>query len=285
MPSSPMPMMDSQRRDAAVSGAIVSGAGMAGTQAKILILGGTAEARLLAQRLAGRDDLAVTLSLAGRTAAPAAQGVPVRVGGFGGVAGLAAYLISESIDALIDATHPYAGTISANAVAAAQRAKVPFAALLRPPWTAVPGDRWTDVKDARDAVRALGINPRRVFVALGRKELAPLADAPQHFYLIRSVDPVDPPLDVPRAAYITARGPFDEAAERALLLAHKIDAVIAKNSGGAATYGKIVAARALGIEVILLRRPEAPAADAVETVDEVMAWLDHTLTSAAARGV
>ena len=240
---------------------------------------------MLAQRLAGRADLAVTLSLAGRTAAPAAQGVPVRFGGFGGVAGLADYLVNERIDALIDATHPYADTISANAVAAARRTNVAFIALRRPPWTAVAGDRWTAVADARDAVRALGKNSRRVLVALGRQELAPLADAPQHFYLIRSVDPVDPPLDLPQASYITARGPFDDADERALLVAHKIDAVIAKNSGGTATYGKIAAARALSIEVILLRRPPATAGGAVETVDEVMVWLGHTLTSAAARGV
>ncbi len=240
---------------------------------------------MLAQRLARRADLAVTLSLAGRTAAPAAQGVPVRVGGFGGVAGLADYLLNERIVVLIDATHPYADTISANAAAAARRANVAFVALRRPPWTAVDGDRWTDVKEARDAVRALGTKPRRVFVALGRQELAPLTDAPKHFYLIRSVDAVDPPLDLPQVIYITARGPFNEADERALLLAHKIDAVIAKNSGGTATYGKIAAARALGIEVILLRRPEAPAAGAVETIDAVIAWLDHTLTSAAVRGV
>jgi precorrin-6A/cobalt-precorrin-6A reductase len=280
-----MPTIASQRGNAAVSGAIASGSGMAGNQARILILGGTAEARKLAQRLARRTDLAVTVSLAGRTAAPAAQGVPVRVGGFGGVAGLAAYLVNEQIGALIDATHPYADTISANAVVAARQADVPFVALRRPPWAAVAGDCWTDVTDSRDAVRALGKNSCRVLVALGRQELAPLADAPQHFYLIRSVDPVDPPLTLPQTIYITARGPFDEADERALLLAHKIEAVIAKNSGGAATYGKIAAARTLGIEVILLRRPEMPAADAVETVDEVMAWLDHTLTSAAARGV
>jgi precorrin-6A/cobalt-precorrin-6A reductase len=258
---------------------------MAATQAKILILGGTAEARMLAQRLAGRADLAVTLSLAGRTAAPAAQGVPVRIGGFGGAAGLADYLLDERIDAMIDATHPYADTISANAIAAAQSANVAFVALRRGPWTAIAGDCWTDVNDSRDAVHALGKESRRVLVALGRQELAPLADAPQHFYLIRSVDPVDPPLDLPHAAYITARGPFDEADERALLLANKIDAVIAKNSGGTATYGKIAAARALGIEVILLRRPPAPEGGAVETIDEAVAWLDHTLTSAAARGV
>jgi precorrin-6A/cobalt-precorrin-6A reductase len=252
---------------------------------RVLILGGTTEARLLAGRLAGRIDLDVTLSLAGRTVAPARQAVPVRSGGFGGAAGLADYLVREQIDVLIDATHPYASAISANAWAATQTAGVRFVALRRPPWIAVAGDRWTEVEDARDAVRALGDKPRRVFVALGRNELAPLLQAPQHSYLIRSIDPVDPPLRLPQAAYVTGRGPFAEADELALMRAHGIDAVIAKNSGGAATYCKIAAARALGIEVIMLRRPSAPAAPNVETVDEAIGWLDHALTSAAARGV
>ncbi len=236
--------------------------------------------------LAGRPQLDVTLSLAGRTIAPARQGVPVRVGGFGGAAGLADYLVNERIDALIDATHPYAGVISANAVEAARKTNVPFVALRRPPWIAVAGDRWSEVSDAREAVRALGNTPRRVFVALGRQEIAPLTQAPQHFYLIRSVDPVDPPLPLPRATYVTGRGPFSEADDRALMTAHRIEVVIAKNSGGAATYGKIAAARALGIAVIMPRRPPAPKqAPAVETVGDAIAWLDHALTSATARGV
>jgi precorrin-6A/cobalt-precorrin-6A reductase len=251
----------------------------------VLILGGTAEARQLAERLANRADLDVTLSLAGRTAAPARQPVPVRRGGFGGAAGLADYLISERIDALIDATHPYASVISANAVAAAREAKVPLVALRRPSWIAVAGDRWIEVSDAAGAVRALGRAPRRVFVALGRQELAPLCDAPQHHYLIRSVDPVDPPLPVPHVTYVTARGPFSEAEDRALMSAHQIDIVVAKNSGGGATYGKIAAARALGIEVVMLRRPHAPEAPGVETINDAVAWLNHTLTSTAARGV
>jgi precorrin-6A/cobalt-precorrin-6A reductase len=254
--------------------------------ARVLILGGTAEARLLAERLAGRTDLRVTLSLAGRTAAPARQPVPVRVGGFGGAAGLADYLAKQAIDVLIDATHPYAAAISANAVAAARRAGVAFLALRRPPWVAVAGDRWREVSDAREAVSALGTTPRRVFVTLGRNELTPLLDAPQHHYLIRSVDPVDPPLALPHAIYVTGRGPFAEAEDAALMGAHGIEVVIAKNSGGTATYGKIAAARVLGIEVILPRRPPAvPAAAAVETIEEAMAWLDHALTSATARGV
>jgi precorrin-6A/cobalt-precorrin-6A reductase len=253
--------------------------------ARILILGGTTEARLLAERLAGRAGLDVTLSLAGRTVAPARQPVPVRRGGFGGAAGLADYLSRQRIDALIDATHPYASRISVNALAAAHLANVPFVMLRRPPWLAVPGDRWMEVDDVRAAARALGQKPRRAFVTLGRNELAPLADAPQHFYLIRSVDPVDPPLPLPHATYLTGRGPFAEADERALLAAHAIDMVIAKNSGGSATYGKIAAARLRGIAVVMLRRPPAPEAPAVETIDAAMAWLDHALTVAAARGV
>ena len=279
-----MPTMDSQRGDAAVSGA--SGHGALDTDmARILILGGTAEARQLAGGLAGSAGLDVTLSLAGRTAVPAAQPVPVRVGGFGGGDGLAKYLVSERIDALIDATHPYANIISANAVEAAQRSGVPLIALRRRPWIAIAGDRWIEVGDVGEAVRVIGQAPRRVFVALGRNELKPFGEAPQHHYLIRSVDPVDQPLPLPHVGYVTGRGPFTEADDHALMTGHRIDVVIAKNSGGTATYGKIAAARALGIDVIMLRRPAAPTCAAVETIEDAIAWLDHALTSATARGV
>jgi precorrin-6A/cobalt-precorrin-6A reductase len=253
--------------------------------ARVLILGGTAEARQLAERLAGRSDLRVTLSLAGRTASPAPQPVPVRSGGFGGAAGLADYLAGERIDALIDATHPYAAVISANAAKAARITNVPLVALRRPPWIAAASDRWIEVRDVRESVQTLGSTPRRVFVALGRNELAPFQDAPAHYYLIRSVDPVDPPLPLPHVGYVTGRGPFGEADDRALMATHRIDTIIAKNSGGAATYGKIAAARTLGIDVIILRRPTAPDGPAVETVDDAIAWLDHALTSAVVRGV
>ena len=240
---------------------------------------------MLGERLATRADLDVMLSLAGRTAAPVPHAVPVRIGGFGGAAGLADYLVKEHIDALIDATHPYANVISENARAAARQATVRFMTLRRPPWTALVGDRWTEVDDAAAAVKAIGDQTRSVFVALGRNELAPFEDAPRHRYLIRSVDPVDPPLPLPQVTYVTARGPFSETDDRALMTTHAIDVVIAKNSGGSAAYGKIAAARALGIEVIVLRRPVAPAAVAVETIEDAIAWLDHALTSAAARGV
>ncbi len=252
---------------------------------RILILGGTTEARGLGERLAARDGLDVTLSLAGRTASPVPHAVPVRVGGFGGAAGLAGYIVKERIDALIDATHPYATIISGNAAIAARQTAVLFMALRRPAWTANAADRWIEASDTGAAVHVIGPQPRRVFVALGRNELAPFVGAPQHRYLVRSVDPVDPPLPLPRVTYVTARGPFSEADDRALMAAHQIEVVVAKNSGGAAAYGKIAAARALGIEVIMLRRPPAPAAPAVETVKDAIAWLDHALTSTAARGV
>ena len=243
----------------------------------------------MAERLAPRTDLEIVVSLAGRTRSPAPQPAPIRSGGFGGAAGLADYLCNERIDALIDATHPYANFISGNAATAARQAGVPLVALRRPPWRAVAGDHWIQAADVADAVHWLGDRPRRVFVTLGRTELAGLTTAPQHFYLIRSVEAVDPPLPLPQVGYLTDRGPFSEAADCALMRAHEIDAVIAKNSGGPASYGKIAAARALAIDVIMLRRPVPPDAPAVETVAEALTWLDHALTSTkepgAARGI
>lgn len=251
---------------------------------RVLILGGTTEARLLGERLARRGGLDVTISLAGRTASPVPHAVPVRIGGFGGAEGLAAHLFAERVDVLIDATHPYASKISANAADATRATAIPFLVLHRPPWNAVAGDRWTEVDNTASAVRAIGPMSRNVFVALGRNELAPFVSAPQHTYLIRSVDPIDPPMPLPHVTYVTARGPFREADDRALMAAHQIGVVISKNSGGDAAYGKIAAARALGIDVIMVRRPPPPAA-AVSTIEDAIAWLDHALTSAAARGV
>jgi precorrin-6A/cobalt-precorrin-6A reductase len=282
--------MDSQRGDAALSVGDGPGNGiledmLLGDMARVLILGGTTEARLLGERLARRGGLDVSLSLAGRTLSPVPHAVPVRIGGFGGAGGLADYIVKERVDVLIDATHPYATMISENAIAAAQQTRVPFVALRRAPWIAGAGDRWIEVIDTLAAVQALGEAPRRVFVALGRNELVPFVGAPQHFYLIRSVDPVDPPLPLPHASYVTERGPFSEAHDLALMTAHKIDIVIAKNSGGSAAYGKIAAARTLGIEVIILRRPQVSDGPAVHTLDDAIAWLDHALTPAVARGV
>lgn len=252
---------------------------------RILILGGTTEARQLAAKLAARGDLDITLSLAGRTENPVEQPVPVRVGGFGGAQGLADWLGGHKTDLLIDATHPYAARISANAAQAARISGVPILALRRPAWEPVAGDRWTLVDDVEEAAAALGAAPRRAFLALGRQEVAAFVAARQHSYVIRSVDPIDPPLDVPDATYILARGPFREADERTLLEAQKIDVIVAKNSGGQATYGKIAVARELGIEVILFRRPHLPEVPSAPNVSAMAEMVDHFATPVEKRGV
>jgi precorrin-6A/cobalt-precorrin-6A reductase len=244
----------------------------------ILLLGGTTEARALAEHLATRADLRVTLSLAGRTANPAALPVPVRVGGFGGAEGLADYLRAEHITVLLDATHPYAARISANAHLAARQAGVTLLALRRPPWEKTAADDWRDVADVPAACAALGDAPRRVFLALGRQEVAGFAQAPQHRYLIRSVDPIDPPPPMPDVTCLTARGPFTLADEAALLAAHGIEAIVCKNSGGTASLAKLVAARALRLPVFLLARPMMPEGPAFASVAETLAALDHALS-------
>ncbi len=249
---------------------------------RVLILGGTAEARSLAGRLAADPRFETELSLAGRTRAPAEQPVSLRVGGFGGAEGLATYLKEKGIEILIDTTHPYAARISGNAARAAVVAGVSLVALRRRLWHQVPGDHWIEVGSVAEAVEALGKVRRKAFLTLGRQELGPFEAAPQHEYLIRSVDPVDPPLAVPRATYLTARGPFGEANEAELLKEHGIEVIVAKNSGGPASYGKIAAARALGIDVILVRRPDLPDVPSVETVEEMVAFLNRAVAHAPA---
>jgi precorrin-6A/cobalt-precorrin-6A reductase len=251
----------------------------------ILILGGTTQARQLAERLAGDARLSVTLSLAGRTIDPVAHAVPVISGGFGGAEGLAAHLTQEGVDVLVDATHPYAARMSHNAAEAAKIAGVPLVALARPAWAQVDGDRWREVAGSEEAVEALGAAPRRVFLALGRQEIAAFERAPQHSYVIRSVDPVEPKLGVPDATYILARGPFAQEAERKLLEELRIEVIVAKNSGGAATYGKIAAARELGIEVILFARPALPGVPTVGSVQQAVAAIDHLVGPDSERGV
>jgi precorrin-6A/cobalt-precorrin-6A reductase len=252
---------------------------------RILILGGTAEARDLAGRLAGRPDLAVTLSLAGRTLDPAPQPVPVRTGGFGGVDGLSAYLRQQAVDLMIDATHPFARQISANARAASEATGVTLLRLERRGWDEADGDRWTRVGSIADAVAALGTEPRRVFLAIGRQEAKAFDAAPQHHYLVRSVDPVDPPLEAPDVEYLLARGPFPVEAEVALLRAHRIDIIVSKNSGGEATEGKIVAARILGLPVVLVERAAAADGNCTGTVEDAVRLADHLLGSPRKRGV
>lgn len=244
---------------------------------RLLILGGTSEASELARLIAGDARFDPRLSLAGRTKAPATPPIAFRIGGFGGAEGLAEYMRAEAIDLLVDATHPFAERMKHNAVAATAQANVPLLAIRRPEWRPQPGDRWTVVPDMEAAASALGDNTLRVFVTIGQKELAPFRAAPQHRYIVRSVDPPSPDSLPPDTQVITARGPFDEAAERALLEHRKIDVVVTKNSGGVATYAKLAAARALGLPVIMVARPAHPQAEAVETAGEAFAWLEAWL--------
>jgi precorrin-6A/cobalt-precorrin-6A reductase len=248
----------------------------------LLILGGTTEARELAAQLAGRDDMRVTLSLAGRTSTPASQDVATRSGGFGGAEGLAGYVRKERVTLLIDATHPFAARISVNAAEAAGLAQIPLIALRRPAWSKVEGDKWIETRTIIEAVASLGDAPKRVFVTFGRQELAPLEAHCHHSYLIRSIEPVR--LALEDAQYILARGPFDMADEKRLLAEHRIEAVLAKNSGGTATYGKIAAARELGIPVHLVARPQLPDVPQAGTVEELLALIAHHTASLEKRG-
>ncbi|MCT8997094.1 cobalt-precorrin-6A reductase [Chelativorans intermedius] len=251
----------------------------------VLILGGTGEARLLAEALAKEAALRVTLSLAGRTASPRPMAAHVRIGGFGGADGLARHLRQEGIGLLVDATHPFAARISENAERAAALAGVPLVVLERTPWQPVAGDRWREAASVAEAASLLGARPRRVFLAIGRQELAPFAACPQHFYLVRSVDPVAAEAAPANARFILERGPFDIAAERALLEEHRIDMVVAKNSGGEATYGKIAAARALRLPVIMVRRPRATPPGAAASVGQAAARIRHLAALPEERGV
>ena len=245
----------------------------------ILILGGTTEARQLAGALAAKPQLSVTLSMAGRTQNPLPQMVPTRRGGFGGVPGLVCYLRDHKVDLLVDATHPFAQQMSINAAAAAAQTGLPHLAIRRPAWQPSAGDDWRIVDGLAAALQQIGALPQRIFVAFGRQELAPLLTAPHHRYLIRSVDPVTPPLDLPQVDYLLGRGPFDLASEMALLRDHGVQMIIAKNSGGSASGAKLDAARALGLPCYLVKRPVLPQGDQVPTVAAALPWIDHWLSS------
>ncbi len=230
---------------------------------RILILGGTTEASALVRGLLPHADLSVTLSLAGRTTTPTVEAVPTRIGGFGGPEGLAHYLRDRAIDRLIDATHPFAARISRNAAEAAAAADVPLLAIRRPAWVRQADDLWTEVETVAECAKVLGAVPRRVFLTVGRMEVAVFAAAPQHAYVVRTIEPLGESLPVPRLTAIRARGPFDEAAETTLMRHSAIEVLVTKNAGGAATYGKIAAARTLRLPVVIVRQPWKPAVDAV----------------------
>ncbi|CDN93246.1 Cobalt-precorrin-6x reductase [Agrobacterium tumefaciens] len=227
--------------------------------------------------------------MAGRTLSPVEQPVPMRSGGFGGAGGLADFIRTGGFDILVDATHPYAAKISANAIEAAGLAKVPLVVLSRPAWRRQPGDRWHSVDTVEQAVTALGDESKRVFLALGRQELLPFETARQHNYLIRSVDPVEPPLKLSHARYITARGPFALDDEIRMLEENRIETVVSKNSGGSASYGKIEAARRLGLPVVMIERPRqqndaSPDGATVTDIAAALTAIHHQLSLLEKRG-
>jgi precorrin-6A/cobalt-precorrin-6A reductase len=237
-----------------------------------LILGGTREARDLAALLACTPGLRVVSSLAGRVRDPALPVGEVRIGGFGGPEGLAAWLREQQVDAVVDATHPFARTISASAAAACAATGVPLLGLTREPWLEGPGDRWHEVDSLPDAAELLPALGRRVFLTTGRQGLGAFAGLDQAWFLIRCVDPPDEPLPAD-GQVILARGPYDAAAERALMEDHQIDVLVTKNSGGPLTAGKLDAARDLDLPVIMVRRPPVPDIPRRSTPDEAARWL------------
>jgi precorrin-6A/cobalt-precorrin-6A reductase len=249
---------------------------------RVLILGGTTEASDLARLLAGDARFDATLSLAGRTSQPRPQPIATRRGGFGGVDGLMRFLGEQKIAAVVDATHPYAARMSANAVAACAGAGIPLASLVRSAWTREAGDAWQEAATTEAAVDLLGAAPRRVFLSLGRQDLHLFARAPQHHYIARLIEPPQQTTLPPDLMLIRQRGPFDRDAEEQRLRDEKIDLVVSKNGGGDATYAKIAAARALGLPVIMIARPDKPSAHVVASAAQAVAWLGHL---ASLRGV
>jgi precorrin-6A/cobalt-precorrin-6A reductase len=251
---------------------------------RVLILGGTADANRLAKVAANDPDIDAVLSYAGRTENPTPPPISWRLGGFGGIDGMVAYLRAEKIARVVDATHPFAAQMSAHAIAACAVSGVPLLALERPPWQRAPGDRWIEVDDLDAAAEALGAAPRRVFLGIGRQSLQTFAAHPQHAYLVRLVDPPRAPLPLPDAEVIVARGPFKRSDDRAMLANYRAEIVVAKNAGGDSASAKIEAARDLALPVVMVRRPFIPARETVETPAEVMRWLGHDKTPAE-RGV
>ncbi|CAM5513408.1 Precorrin-6A reductase OS=Streptomyces fumanus OX=67302 GN=GCM10018772_38720 PE=4 SV=1 [Streptomyces fumanus] len=207
----------------------------------------------------------MTTSLAGRVTAPRRPPGEVREGGFGGAAGLAAWLAAHAVDVLVDATHPFAARISFHAARAAASARVPLLALRRPGWVPVEGDHWHEAGSLDRAAELLPALGRRVFLTTGRTGLAAFAGRRDAWFLVRSVEPPDPP-HPPHLEVLLDRGPFTLDGERALLRRHRIDVLVTKDSGGAATAPKLTAAREAGLPVIVVRRPPVP--DGVPTVPD-----------------
>ncbi len=228
---------------------------------------------MLAEQIAATPQIAGVVSLAGRTSAPLPQALPIRIGGFGGASGLAAYLTQQGVTHVIDATHPFAAQISINAREACARAGAYLLRLTRAPWRPAPDDRWIEVTDNAAAVLALGATPRRVFLTIGRQGVSAFRAAPQHSYLLRVIDPPEDADLPPDCTVIADRGPFTRESESALMRAHHIDVIVSKNSGGPLTYAKIEAARALGLPVVMIAPPKLNDVRITHDLDAAMAFL------------
>jgi precorrin-6A/cobalt-precorrin-6A reductase len=242
---------------------------------RLLVLGGTADARTLAAELHGRPDCEAVYALAGRTSQPSLPPGRVRVGGFGGADGLADYLRAERIDTVIDATHPFAPQISEHAAQATRTADVRLIALRRRPWTARPGDQWTHVPDLPEAARRAAAFPDDacVFITTGRQGLEHYAADTRHPYVIRTVDPPVGPIP-PRHTVVLDRGPYTVDAESELMERYDVRLLVTKNSGGSAVAAKLASARDRGIPVIMIDPPAPPTAELASSVSEVLALLD-----------
>lgn len=241
----------------------------------ILILGGTGDARALAQAAQGR--FRTVTSLAGRTASPLLPPGEIRIGGFGGPDGLAAWLRRHETAAVIDATHPYAARMGWNAAAACATTGTPLLRLERAPWQRQPGDRWDEVEEWNDATTLLEGNARRVLLALGRQELEPFTRLEEIWFLIRSVEAPTALPSFAQADFIEARGPFSREDEHALLQRNGIDTIVCKNSGGTAAQAKLEAARELGLRVVMKHRPPRPSLPVALTQEDAVAWLERTV--------
>lgn len=243
---------------------------------RLLILGGTGEATKLAAKAAQIDEIEVISSLAGRTEKPSTPSGTVRIGGFGGELGLIEYLHEQKIDLLIDATHPFAAQISWNAAAATAKCRLPHLILVRPAWQQVVGDNWIEVTKLEAAAKML--TRQRVFLTIGRQELAVFAHLESCWFLMRMIDPPTADTLVPKGKLLLEKGPFSLEHERQLLKEYQIEVIVSKNSGGDATIAKIIAARELKIPVVMVQRPAIPEVEQVADVDGAIDWLQKQLT-------
>lgn len=238
----------------------------------LLLLAGTTEAQQIARALAEKG-VASIASLAGATRAPRATGLPTRVGGFGGDEGFRAYLKEEAITAILDATHPFANRISTRTARIAAEEGIPFCQVLRPKWSPEVGDRWVSLTSEEEA--AQHITPgSTVFLATGRSTLDRFANLSGCRLICRQIDPPDRPFPFPNGEYLVGRPPFSVEEEVDLFKRLRVDWLVVKNAGGEAPRSKLVAARLLGIPVVMIERPKPPEATRVASVAQALDWVE-----------